>query len=469
MGMLLGQRMGLRNALGRVDRESAGDSEERARLRHRRILIATFAGFGSRVITALGMLLAVPLVARSLDASELGVWSLLVTAVTLLGFADLGVNNALLNELASAVGHDDLGAARRAMRAALRLLAYVILGGAAIGASAIALFDWHDVLSVPDSVSDLDLTLAVFLALVLAGIPATLGQKVHLAYQQAWVSTLVTGIGALLGLAGVAAVSGASSSLPLFVAAMLGGPVVAWASETAWVFLVSHRDLRPGSTSFERSTMRHLVGDGVWFFLLALAGAIAYQTDAVVIANRLGSATVTRFVVAERLFALAPAAVMTLLNPLWAPYGEAYARGDLLWIRRTLRRSIVIAAIATGAAAAVLVVLGQAILTAWVPQVPASPTGLRFALGSWMIVSSVSAAVAMYLNGTGHIRIQAILALLMAAANISLSIVLVGLVGIAGPVWASVLTQVGLVLIPLAYLYRLGYLAPGKPRASHAS
>ncbi len=59
----------------------------------------------SRALSALSLIIGLRLADRHLSASALGVWSLLVSAVALLGFADLGIGNGLVNVLTEAVGH----------------------------------------------------------------------------------------------------------------------------------------------------------------------------------------------------------------------------------------------------------------------------------------------------------------------------------------------------------------------------
>ena len=73
---------------------------------------------------------------------------------------------------------------------------------------------------------------------------------------------------------------------------------------------------------------------------------------------------------------------------------------------------------------------------------------LLFAMAAWAVVSTCSTAIAMYFNGANIIRFQVVVAITMAASNLALSIILVTRWGAAGPIWASVITQTAVVLIP---------------------
>lgn len=437
------------NVLVRLDGREATTPADRARDRHRRLALASAAGIASRGLTALVLVVALPLAQAHLDAPALGVWSLLVTAVALLGFADLGLGNGLVNVLTEAVGRGDAAAARRSVTAGAYGLAGAALAGAAVALPVVALAPWTGLLGLSEGqVPGVRVAVAVFVILVLVAIPASIGQRVHLAYQQGWAAAATNGLGSALALGGVLAAAAADAGLAWFVAAMLGGPALAWALETAWVLGRSHPDLRPGRAAFALPTLRRVLRAGGLFLVLSVAGAAAYQSDTLVISQHLGAAEVTRYAVGLRLFTLAPTALAALVMPLWPAYGEAVARGDHDWVRATLRRSVLGSLAVAAVASAVLVVAAQPLLDRWAGGTARPDTGLVLALACWAVVSAVSTALAMYLNGAQVIRLQVVVALAMAASNLALSLVLVRRLGVAGPVWASVITQVVVVLIP---------------------
>jgi O-antigen/teichoic acid export membrane protein len=440
--------------LGRVD-DSISDRGARAHDRHVRIAAATVVGVAARGLTALALIVVVPIVSSHLTPAELGIWTLLVTAVALLGFVDLGLGSGLLTSLSSAVGRGDRVGARRLVSAATVGMLAVSAIVALLAIVVVPRVDWASVLGVePGTASGVDTAVLVLVLLVVVAVPLGVGQRVHLAYQQGWAASAVTGVGSLLGMALVVAAARSEAGLPWFVAAMLGGPVVAYGVETAWVLTRSHRDLRPRLAHVDRAELVTLVRAGGYFFILAVTAAAAYQTDALIIAHRLGADEVARFGVAARLFLLAPTLLTAALLPLWPAYGEAVARGDAGWVRSTLRRSVGWCFVVTLVTSTALVLGARPLLRTWAPSVADPPLGLLVALGLWAVVSVCSTALGVYLNGVGRVRVQVLLALLMAVANVGASVALVGPLGLAGPVWASVGTQLLVVVAPLAFVLR---------------
>ncbi len=449
--MTVGRPGSFRGALGRLDPAVASE-QERSSDRHRRIAIAGVVGVLSKALVAGALLLAVPLVADHLDGAELGVWSVLVSAVALVGWSDFGLGNGLLALLSDAQGRDDPTLARRMVTSAAVSLCAVATLMAVASAVAVTALPWESLFGLrADQVPALRTAVACFAGVVVLAVPASIGQRIHLAYQQGWAASATTAAGSVLALVAVWLSARAEASLPVFVLAMVGGTTAAYLAETIWVFTRSHRDLLPQRSDLEWAMVRRLARSGAGFFALVLAGSLAYQTDALVIANHLGAADATPYVLTNRLFMLVPTAIGAVLLPLWPAYGEALARGDDRWVRDTLRRSLLTAGLVASVSAAVLLFLAGPLLRWWEPTAEPTP-GLLYATAAWSVVFAVSQAVAMYLNGARLIRLQVVLALAMAAANLAASILLVRRIGIAGPVWASVATQSAIVLMPLAVI-----------------
>ena len=95
-----------------------------------------------------------------------------------------------------------------------------------------------------------------------------------------------------------------------------------------------------------------------------------------------------------------------------------------------------------------LIVIAPPLLHLWVGDDVDPPLSMLVAMALWAVVSSVSNALAMFFNGASAIRFQVIIATGMAALNLALSIVLVQSIGIAGPMWGSVVAQSLIVLLP---------------------
>ena len=441
----------LRSSIALVRRKPFDQStaDGRARERYRRVALASLVAGISRILATTGLLIAVPLASHRLDPEELGLWVLLVSAVALLGFADLGIGNGLLNVLSDQHGRDDTdGAVQSSSSAFFSLVALATVLGLGF-ALAYPHIPWASLLSVTGSAaSSAGPAVAIFTASVLISMPLGIGQRIHLAYQEGWRASAWSAVGSVLSIAGVVVAAVAHAGLNGFLLAMLGGLPVAYLGESLVIYIHERPDLRPRFSHATTAAASRVLRTGFLFFTLALAISIAYQSDSLVISHYLGAAAVTSYALPLRLFLLAPTAVILLVTPLWPAYGEALARRDLPWVRSTLRRSLSAALALTVVPSVVLVVVARPILHAWVGPEVDPPVSMLVAMGLWAVVSSVSNALAMFFNGANAIRFQVIIATGMATLNLALSIVLVQSIGIAGPMWGSVVAQTLVVLVP---------------------
>jgi O-antigen/teichoic acid export membrane protein len=143
-----------------------------------------------------------------------------------------------------------------------------------------------------------------------------------------------------------------------------------------------------------------------------------------------------------------------VLAPLWPAYGEAIARGDEQWVRRTLKRSLIMAVGIAAVLSALLVLFGDRIISVWVGHAVNPPLALLMGLGVWKVIEAGGNALAVFLNGAHVVRLQVILALITAVTSIVLKVVLVREIGAAGVVWASAIAFVSCTAIPTAFFMR---------------
>jgi O-antigen/teichoic acid export membrane protein len=197
---------------------------------------------------------------------------------------------------------------------------------------------------------------------------------------------------------------------------------------------------------------KRLLKIGAAFFVLQAAAAIAYQSDVLIVSRVLGAAEVPEYAVPMRLFLVLQVGLALAVGPFWPAYGESIARGDIAWAERALRRSLAVNLAISVPVSALLVVLAPHLIHLWVGDTVQPSLLLLLGLGGWTVVATFSTGVAMFLNGANLVGIQALLAAVMAVANVVLSIFLTSTIGVSGVVWGSLVAQLAFVLIPLTFV-----------------
>jgi O-antigen/teichoic acid export membrane protein len=440
-------------ALARLTPFDVSTEAGRSKERYRRAALTTVASGSAKGIAILTGLISVPLTVKYLGLERYGLWMTISSVIVMLGFADLGMGNGLLNAIAEANGRDDREAARRYVSSGF----FMLLGTATLVLSVFTLayrfIPWPRVFNVASAVARREAgpAMVVFVVCFALNMPLGIVQRVQMGYQEGFVSYLWQMAGSLTGLGGLLVAMHLKSGLPWLVLAMSGGPLFAsllnWLAQFVW----SRPWLFPRWRFSCTTAAQKIFGTGILFVILQLASAFAFATDNIVVAQVLGPGAVTQYAVPMKMFAVLGVAAALMYAPLWPAYGEAVARGDVEWVKRTLVRSLGMTLLLCGLPAVVLVFWGKAIVHLWVGPEIQPPFLLLLGMGIWAVLVGLGSALAMFLNGANILKFQVVCAALMAGAALVLKIWLAKQAGVAGVIWGTVIAYSVFSALPMIF------------------
>jgi O-antigen/teichoic acid export membrane protein len=285
----------------------------------------------------------------------------------------------------------------------------------------------------------------------LLSMPIGLISQIRLGYQEGYVAAWFDGAASVVAVLGVAAAIALNMQLPVIVAAAVAAPLVTGAVN--WILLVRRRPaLLPSIAKVDLRHARILLRSGGLYFALELAIIVGFSSDNFVAAQVLGPAAVTLYAVPSRLALAGIAVLSAFAMPLWPAYADALARGDVPWVMRILRRSLIATTAAAVLGATVFVLAGGKIIEVWSRGKVHPHASLLIGLGLWLVLGSAGNALAMFLNAAHIVRMQVVCATLMAVANILLSIALARRIGVSGLIWGTVISYSAFVVVPYAFL-----------------
>jgi O-antigen/teichoic acid export membrane protein len=425
----------------------------RAQERYRRVALTTVTSMVAKGFAVLAALVTVPLTLRYLGSERYGLWMAITSAVTLLGFADLGMSNGLLNAVALTHGKDDRQAMMKFVSSAFFLLSGVALVMALVFSVAYARVEWPLLFEVKGGLARAEAAPAVlaFGACFMLGLPLGIVQRVQMGHQEGFANDIWQCVGSLLSLGGVLICIHSRQGLPLLVLAAAVGPLAATALNGAALFGWSRPWLAPRLSNFDWISMRALSGSGFLFCLLQIGYVISFSSDNLILAHFRGASAVPQYAIVQKVFLVIVGIQSAWLAPLWPAYGEAINRGDILWVRRTLIRSVLVVVAVTGVISFVLLAASQSLFGLWVGPdlVPSWPLAVGFAV--WAVVQAGGNAVAMYLNGSNALILELCLSLALVAIGTPLKILLCVKIGAVGVVWGQVIAYVLVVALPLVF------------------
>ncbi|MGB8930859.1 MAG: hypothetical protein WCC48_06375 [Anaeromyxobacteraceae bacterium] len=410
-------------------------------------------------------LVTVRILLQSLGAERYGVWMTISGTASYLIYADLGLGNGLQTAVARADGRSDLIAARKAVANTAAMLTAIAMVFTVGFLALYPVVPWQRVFNVstPEAASVAGPATAVFILLTLLALPLNVILRIHIGYQQGFVNSAWTSGGQAIALVAIWYAANASPYLPLLVALLVGGPLLAQIVSGVRLFGWERPWLRPQEGDITRDECLTLARAGGQYFVGQAVSVAVLFADTIVIAQVFGASAVPAFAIPARLFGLASMVIVMAVSPFWPAYAEATARGDYKWAARALRRSVTASLLVATGLSASLAFAAPTIVTWWVGKEWMPNASLLASLAAQTIVYSVAMTLGTFLNGVGALRIQMVAAVAFAAIGIPLKIVFAKSFGVAGAPLSTAAAQLVLWVIPLA-LHVRAYLAEQSPR-----
>jgi O-antigen/teichoic acid export membrane protein len=441
-----------------------------ARRRYLRASVTTVGLLAARCVGSLLNLVLTPFALRHLGAELFGMWMTITSITALLSIANMGINQGMVNIVASAAGRGNNEEAATAVSTAFFLLCAIAAGLGSIFWAIFHFVPWYSLFNVtsPTAIAEAPYVILIFAGFFLLNMPLGAVTQTQIAYQEGYRSSPWElggrGLGFLIALFALSHGVGTTGLL----LGLLGGPAVALAANGVNLFWFRRPYLRPSWKVVNASVAKKTLNLGFLFLALQVGVAVAFMSDNLIVARILGASAVAQYAVPSSMFAFGSGFIMTAFTPFWPAYAEAHASNDFLWIRRTLRLSVLWGGVSASCFAALLGIFARPILKMWVgASIHPSPT-LILGLAVWTVMQVVGTSIGIFLNGIGVIRFQVAATLALAILGTIAKITLTRRMGIAGPVWGTIFAYTISFLVPtifyLPILYNKMTMAPS---ASH--
>jgi O-antigen/teichoic acid export membrane protein len=382
---------------------------QRGQQRYVRAALTAASSILNKGVSALALLISVPLTVGYLGVERYGVWLALSSLIAIIAYVDLGLSSGLVNAISAADGDKDHAAAARSVASVFLMLAGL---ACALSAAFFALYPWLPLsyfirVTSPTAASEIGPALCALIICFLLNMPLGVGQRIQIGYQEGYKASLWQSAGTVLGLLTLIAFIRAKASLPWLVLATSAPPLLTSAANCVYQFYFARPWLLPKRSNFHWPTAQRILRTGLLFCVAGLATVLITQIPYVMINRTLGPAAVAQYGVAQKLWSLSPVLVSMTIFPLWPAYREALASGDLNWIARTFRMTL-IAVLATSLGGALLLLATyRKLISTWVNPGVVPDASIALALSVFVVASSLKWTTWMCLNGYNRLRGQA--------------------------------------------------------------
>ena len=124
------------------------------------------------------------------------------------------------------------------------------------------------------------------------------------------------------------------------------------------------------------------------------------------------------------------------------------------WINETYRSLERKCLLAVGGAAVLLGLTGRFLIRVWVGPAAVPPSALLWLMALFAFIMSVTTNQALLLSATGRLRLEATVAVIAAAVNLTLSIHLVKTMGVEGVILSTIVSFLVIMIGPQAWEVR---------------
>ena len=403
--------------------ERIDNGEKRTRLLRKNIILSFLMKGWAGVV----QLLMVPLTIMCLGDYKNGVWLTISSFLLYTDSLDIGLGNGLRNKLAAYWAKGDMEKARQSVSSTFFTLILIMLPIAIILLVLINTIDLYALVNVkPQIIDNLREVYSISTILVCAHFVIKFIGNIYLGLQLPAVNNLLVVGGQTLALAIIFVLSrqkGMDNMLLWVAIANTLSPLIIYIIAYPITFYKKYPELRPSLKYFKKEMVGELLGLGFKFFILQIAGIVIFASSNFVISNVISPAQVTPYQVAYRYFSLTMMIFTVIGVPFWSATTDAYERGDIDWIKKSMKRLHMIL-IAIFFALVLMVVVANFVYRIWVGSDIIVPMSLTIGMALYLMIVITSLCYSYFLNGFGFLRLQLITTIGSAIIYIPLAIAL---------------------------------------------
>ena len=315
--------------------------DDRGSFRNRRLFYSVISSLGAKGVTVLVSLLSVPLTFNYLNPERFGIMMTIVSLITTINFADLGIGFGLQNRWAE-LSLDETGIS---LQKAISSVFFFLLGiGCCLLLVGMSLYFWVDLSFIfnlkgndPALTKEVNDASLVFFIITALAFPFSIVQKVQAGKQESYITNfwiIASNVSSLLLLL---LFTFLKLGIPFIIFALYGVNNLLIVINFFIEFYKKNTELSPQIQFYDFTFLKGLIKDGI-FFLSTQLGAMTLNTgNNVILASYHGAATVGYLNIGLKLISLFLIPIEVFAPNLLPAINDALSRNDFAWLHSKLR------------------------------------------------------------------------------------------------------------------------------------
>lgn len=403
--------------------------------------------------------LLVPLTIHYVDAETYGIWIAISSIVAWFSFCDIGLGNGLKNKLTESLAVGDMVLAKKYVSTTYALMTIIFVPLMLVMLIITPVLNWNSILNVT-SVDSQGLVQAVSIVVAYFCINTifSLINVILKADQRPADESLRSLIQQAVSLALIFLLTKLTQgSLTKLCLALCACPIVVITIFNFTLFSGRYKEIAPSFSCVDFKLAPSLFKLGVFFFIIQIAGVVQYQMTNFLIIHYYGAAEVTSYNIAYKLFNAIYMVWIILTTPLWPAVTDAITKGDLEWVRGTVKKYLKVFILFIVGSLALLAICGP-VYQIWVGKDVFVPFSVSLWVMVFNLVMMFGNIFVMVLNGASIVKVQTIACCVSPALFLGCFFWLKSLgLGVESIIISSILANFnGLVLAPIQYNRQFG-------------
>lgn len=287
-----------------------------------------------RIVSVPISFILVPLTMNYVNSDSYGIWITISSIVAWMSFFDIGINNGLRNKLTQSIAIGDLNLSKKYVSTT-----YAILG--LISLSIFVLFfifniflDWSVILNTaPKLTNELSNVALIVVGYFSLKFFLSTINTILMSYQQpasASFRGLIEQASSLVVIYFLTKFT--NGSLLNLALGLCISPLIILIFFNISLFYGRFKEISPSLQFVDFSITKDLMGIGLKFFIIQLAGIVQFQSANFIIIQSYGSNEVTIYNIVFKYFSILTMLMAILMTPIWSAVTDAYAKNDYSWI-----------------------------------------------------------------------------------------------------------------------------------------
>jgi len=398
----------------------------------------------------------VPLLLNYLDTERYGIWLTLSSIIAWASFFDIGLGNGLRNRLTEAIADDNTELAKKYISTTYAVLGCIFGVLIIIFLTINPFLDWQKILNTQlvttKELSIVALIVFIFFALKfffnLIGI-------ILMANQRPAVNNSFGPLGNILSLIVILILIKTTQGSLIYLATVLSvSPVIVLIIASVIFFTTDYKKYRPRLNYVDLSKAKDILNLGFKFFYFQIAYIIFFSTTNILIAQFANQEAVAQYNIAYKYLYIPVMIQGIVLTPFWSAVTDAYAKNDIDWIKRVLRKlnllSIGLIIVITS-----MLIISPLVYHLWLGNKISIEFALTLMITIYLAQDIIIAPFSVFINGLGKLKLGIFVITLKLIIFIPIALLLGKYYGSLGVVMAMFFAQMPALIFEPMQVYKI--------------